>query len=82
MELPRRKKAKKNKYMASYPQGILDIIQTYYPDRYCSLSENPETFFSLETLFSEEEWIDILSRSRLSYEQWIKLKKQRIRNIK
>lgn len=82
MELPRRRRAKKNKYMDSYPQGILDIIQTDYPDRYLNLSENPETFLALEALFSEEEWLDILSKSRLSYEQWIKLKKQRIRNVK
>lgn len=82
MELPRRRRAKNNKYLDLYPQGVLDIIQTYYPDRYFQMAEEPETLLSLESLFSEEEWLDILSKSRLSYEQWIKLKKQRIRNIK
>lgn len=82
MELPRRRRAKNNKYLDLYPQGVLDIIQTYYPDRYFHVAEEPETLLSLESLFSEEEWLDILSKSRLSYEQWIKLKKQRIRNIK
>jgi hypothetical protein len=82
MELPRRKRAKKIKYMDLYPQGIIEIIQTYYPDRYKNVSENLETLLSLEKLFSQEEWIDILSKSRLSYEQWIKLKKLRIRTVK
>lgn len=82
MELPRRLRAKNNKFFNVYPQGVLDIIQTSYPDRYFYFSEKPETLFSLETLFSEEEWLDILSKSRLSYEQWLKLKNQGIRKIK
>lgn len=82
MELPRLKRAKKNKCGNLYPQGILDIIQTYYPERYFNLSEEPETLPSLGRLFSEEEWLDVLSKSRLSYKQWIKFKKLRIRNIK
>ena len=65
-----------------YPQGILDIIQTYYPGRYADLSEGPETFYSLEKLFSKEEWLDILMKSRLSHEQWSKFKKLRIRKVK
>ena len=81
MELPRRRRARKNKYMDMYPQGILDIIQAYYPERYLNLSEQTEPLSSLESLFSEEEWLDILSKSRLSYEQWIKLKKLRIRSV-
>ncbi|NLI92534.1 MAG: hypothetical protein GX434_10120 [Peptococcaceae bacterium] len=77
MELPRRKRARKNQYDKElYPQGILDIIEADYPDRYVNLSDD------LETLFSEEEWIDILTKSRLSHEQLIKLKKQGKRNIK
>ena len=82
MDLPRRRRAKTNKYLELYPQGIIDIIQTFYPDRYAELSEGPETFVSLEELFTREEWIDILSKSRLSYEQWTKLKKLRIRTVK
>lgn len=82
MELPRRKRSKKYKYIDLYPQGVLEIIHAYYPDRIFNLSEEPETLISLESLFSEEEWLDILSKSRLSYEQWIKLKDQRFRNIK
>jgi hypothetical protein len=80
MELSRLKRAKKFRYIDLYPQGVIDIIQTYYPDRVFNVSEEPETLLSLETLFSEEEWRDILSKSRLSYEQWIKLKNQRFRN--
>lgn len=77
MELPKQRRARVNKYGQDlYPQGIIDIIQTDYPDRYFNLPEN------LETLFSEEEWIDILTKSRLSYEPLIKLKKQGIRKIK
>lgn len=77
MELPRQRKAKKNKYEKDlYPRGILDIIETDYPDRYNNLPEN------LEALFSEEEWKDILTKSRLSYKKLIKLKKHRIRNKK
>lgn len=82
MELPSRKRAKKHKYIDIYPQGVIDIIQTYYPERAFNLSEEHEALLSLETLFSEEEWLDILSKSRLSYEQWIKLKNQKFRNFK
>ncbi|WP_298201159.1 hypothetical protein [Desulfosporosinus sp.] len=72
MELPRQRRARKNKYDKNlYPLGIIDIIETDYPDRYFNLSEN------LETLFSREEWVDILTRSRVSYEPLIKLKKTR-----
>lgn len=82
MDLPRRRRAKTNKYLELYPQGIIDIIQMLYPDRYAELSEGTETIVSLEELFTREEWIDILSKSRLSYEQWTKLKKLRIRTVK
>lgn len=76
MELLKQKRARKKKYDKDlFPQGILDIIQTDYPDRYFNWPEN------LATLFSEEEWTDILTKSRLSYEQLINQKKG-IRKIK
>jgi hypothetical protein len=72
MELPRQRRTGKNKYDQDlYPLGIIDIIESVYPDRYINVSEN------LETLFSKEEWIDILTTSRRSYEQLIKLKRTR-----
>lgn len=82
MQSPRQRRTKKNKNIGFYPQGIIEIIQTYYPDRYSILSEDLETFRSLETLFSEEEWIDILTKSRHSYKRLIKMKKLRTRTIK
>lgn len=75
MKRPRQRTARKNKYDKDlYPQGIIDVIKIDYPDRCSDLPEN------LETLFSEEEWIDILTKSRLSYKNFIKMKKLRIKN--
>jgi len=82
MELPRRRrKARKSKYdKGLYPQGVLNIIAMDYPHRYADFTGNTET--NRETLFTEEEWLDILTKSRLSYEQWLKMKEQGLRNIK
>lgn len=69
MRLPKQNKSRKIKHDKDlYPLGILDIIERDYPDRYIDLSEDPEMFFS------RDEWLDILTRSRISYEQWNKLK--------
>ncbi len=82
MELPRRRrKGRKTKYAKGlYPKGILDIMAADYPCRYAAYTENPET--NPEKLFTGEEWLDILAKSRLSYERWLKLKEQGLRNIK
>lgn len=70
MKRPEHRRSTENKYDKDlYPQGIIDIIKADYPDRYSDLSKD------LETLFSEEEWIDILSKSRLSYKKWLRLRK-------
>jgi len=42
----------RKKYVQDFPQGILDVIETDYPTT---------------TLFSNEEWLDILTKSRNSY---------------
>ena len=42
----------KKKYVQDFPEGILDVIETDYPTT---------------TLLSNEEWIDILTKSRNSY---------------
>lgn len=78
MEMPRQRRARKNKSYDKdlYPKGILDIIKSDYPERYLHLSEG------LESLFSKEEWMDILTKSRLSYKSLVKLKKQKIRDTK
>lgn len=48
------------------PQGILDIIEADYPAKYAIISQGKNR---MKRLFSEEEWIDILTKSRNSHEK-------------
>ena len=64
-DLANHKRARKNmKYDKDFPKGILDVIETDYPDRYVMMLEDRTR---IKTLFSNEEWIDILTKSRNSY---------------
>jgi len=56
--------SKAKKYFQDFPEGILDVIETDYPERY-SLMLEART--SILTLFSPEEWIDIFTKSRNSF---------------
>lgn len=48
------------------PQGILDIIEADYPAKYAVISQGHNR---IKRLFSREEWIDILTKSRKSHER-------------
>lgn len=68
-DLANHKRARKNKkYDKDFLKGILDVIETDYPDRYVMMLEDR---IRNKTLFSNEEWIDILTKSRNSYESHI-----------
>lgn len=68
-DLENYKRARKyKKYDKDFPKGILDVIETDYPDRYVMMLEDRTR---IKTLFSDEEWIDILTKSRNSYESHI-----------
>lgn len=54
----------KKKYVKDFLEGILDVIETDYPDKYFMMLEDRT---QITTLFSNEEWIDILTKSRNSY---------------
>ena len=54
----------KKKYIQDYPEGILDVIETDYSSEYFLMLEDRTR---ITTLFSNEEWIDILTKSRNSY---------------
>ncbi|TGE31815.1 hypothetical protein [Desulfosporosinus sp. Sb-LF] len=54
----------KKKYVEDFPEGILDVIETDYPSEYFLLLEDRT---QITTLFTKEEWIDILTKSRNSY---------------
>lgn len=70
-----RRSRKIKKYGEDFPKGILDIIEADYPDRYVMILEDHTR---METLFSNEEWVDILAKSRNSYETHInRIKKTR-----
>lgn len=58
----------KKKYVLDSPQGILDVIKSDYPSNYFPRLENRNRII---TLFSSEEWIDILTKSRNSYRSHI-----------
>ena len=57
----KRKHHKKYNYL---PEGILDVIEIDYPGKYLLMLQDRSR---LTTLFSNEEWIDILTKSRNSY---------------
>ena len=59
-----KRKINYGKYVTHIPLGILDVIETDYPARYLLMCENQTPMASL---FSPEEWIDILAKSRYSY---------------
>ena len=59
----------KKKYVQDFPKEILDVINTDYPGKYFLLFNDREY---MATLFSNEEWIDILTKSRNSYISHIK----------
>ena len=54
----------RKKCVQDYPEGILDVIEMDYPSQYFSMLEEQTL---ITTLFSTEEWIDILTKSRNSY---------------
>lgn len=58
----------KKKYVQDYPEGILDVIETDYPGKYFLMLEDRTL---ITKLFSNEEWLDILIKSRNSYRSHI-----------
>lgn len=54
----------KKKYFQDFPEGILDVIEADYPGEYFLILEDRSM---ITTLFSNEEWIDILTKSRNSF---------------
>lgn len=77
MKRPTINRTKKNKYVQNLcPQLLIDIIKAEYPDRYAELPQN------LASMFTEEEWINILTKSRLSYKKLVKLKKRKVGKLK
>ncbi|KUO70404.1 MAG: hypothetical protein APF81_19640 [Desulfosporosinus sp. BRH_c37] len=59
-----KRKRHKNNYVQDFPEGILDVIEADYPSQYFLLLGDRT---QMTTLFSNEEWIDILTKSRNSY---------------
>ncbi|OLN32016.1 hypothetical protein [Desulfosporosinus metallidurans] len=59
-----RRTKNEKKYVQDFPEGILDVIETDYPGKYSLMLEGQTR---ITTLFSNEEWIDILTKSRNSY---------------
>lgn len=55
----------KKRYIQDFPEGILDVIEMDYPSQYFLMLEDRTR---IATLFSEDEWIDILTKSRNSYD--------------
>lgn len=58
----------KKKFIQDFPENILDVIETNYPNQYFLILEDQT---KMTTLFSNEEWIDILTKSRNSYRRHI-----------
>ena len=63
------KRANNKKYVKDFLEGILDVMETDYPDKYFMMLEDRDR---ITALFSNDEWIDILTKSRNSYSEHIK----------
>ena len=76
MDLTRQRRVRKNWHDRDfYPKGILDVVQNDYPDRYFLMSKDSNR---TSKIFSREEWVDILTKSRNSHEnQFKRIKKQK-----
>jgi|GEM_PF-901630 len=68
-DLADHKRTNNKKYVKDFVEGILDVIETDYPDKYFLMLEDRT---QITTLFSNEDWIDILTKSRNSYSSYIK----------
>lgn len=66
-DLAKHRRVRKNKKYDQdfFPKGIIDVIETDYPDRYVMMLEDRTP---AKKLFSDEEWLDILTKARKSYE--------------
>lgn len=63
-----RRSNNRKKYVQDCPEEILEVIKTDYPSKYFLMLEDRTR---TTTLFSNEEWIDILTKSRNSYRSHI-----------
>lgn len=63
-DLADHKRTNNKKYVKDFLEGILDVIETDYPDKYFIMLEDRN---KITSLFSNEDWIDILTKSRNSY---------------
>jgi hypothetical protein len=59
-----RRTKNEKRFAKDFPEGILDVIETDYPGKFFLLTEDR---IQIATLFSKEEWTDILTKSRNSY---------------
>lgn len=78
-DLAKHRRARKNKQNEQdfFPKGILDVIQTDYPDRYVMMLEDTP----VKRLFSDEEWLDILTKARNSFESHRRLVSPKFRDL-
>lgn len=63
------KRTNHKKYVRDFLEGILDVIETDYPEQYFRILEDHTQIIAL---FSNEEWLDILTKSRNSYNRHLK----------
>lgn len=67
-----RKRKKRNRSEAptekEEPKLVMDIIEEEYPDRYEMLKEK---ISQLGRMFTQDEWLSILTRSRMEHERFL-----------
>ncbi|AET67630.1 hypothetical protein Desor_2021 [Desulfosporosinus orientis DSM 765] len=63
-----RRLSSKKKRVHEFPEGILDVIEKVHPEKYRLMLEGKTC---TATLFSSEEWLDIVTKSRNSYKNHI-----------
>ncbi|AFM41167.1 hypothetical protein Desaci_2206 [Desulfosporosinus acidiphilus SJ4] len=60
---------KNRKRVQYFPAGILDVIEVEYPSQYSLILKNQS---QMTSLFTNEEWLDILTKSRNSYHEYVR----------
>lgn len=62
-------KKKQEEVKTEEPKLIMDVIEEDYPSRYAQLKEK---FSQMGKMFTRDEWLSILTKSRASHEEYIR----------
>jgi len=68
LKLRKSRKKKNAEKEPEQPKLVMDIIEEDYPEKYETLKEK---ISQLSRMFTQEEWLMILTKSRVSHERFL-----------